>query len=131
MTDFLQDKILGATLHGDTWDVTATALGPYAALHSTECSESSPGTELSGNVDLGYQRWQVSFDPPSAGSITNSGGLSWAPTSGTWTTYVSIGFYDSSTEGNLLYYTNSILPKTLSSGDYSAWQVGEITLTLT
>lgn len=130
MTNYLKNKVLDATFNDTPLTITTPFGDVYASLHSTPCDANTAGTELSSATDLGYARCRLYMDPASDGIVLNSSVVSFAASGSNWTGYVSLGIYDQPTGGNLLYYTNSILPKTLQDGDHVDWQAGTFGISL-
>jgi hypothetical protein len=86
----------------------------YAGLLSVAPTESSNGTELSGN---GYARKAVTFSAPSGGSIANSADVVFGPaTPSAWSAAIAIGLYDASSGGNLIAY-KTITSVTLAANE--------------
>ena len=95
----------------------------YASLYSVAPTESSAGTEITGN---GYSRQQVAW------SVTDNiaestGNVTFSATGNAWTA-VAIGLVDANTAGNLMFYKT--LPSTqVNAGESITFPTGDITIT--
>ena len=103
----------------------------YIGLYSALPDDTGGGTELSGD---GYARCPVNNDlvnwPTATGTTDKTNGTIFtfpAATAG-WPTVIGIGIFDSSTGGNMLYYSD-ITPVSVSTGDIVRILAGGITVT--
>ena len=71
----------------------------WLAFHSTESTDSTPGTELTGG---GYARREVNLQQVSDRIFENDALLVGPTATADWTTAVSVTLYDASTAGNML-----------------------------
>lgn len=115
-----EDKVLNAGFGAGTLTKPANV---YVALYSTAPTDSTSGTELTGN---GYARQVVSFGSASSGQITSSGNVTFAANGAAWLTAVSVALVDASTSGNIMVY-NALSPtRTLQDGDTLTFTTGNI-----
>lgn len=124
MTNYLENKILEATLKNISYASPSTV---YLSLHSTANTDAAAGTELS--FTNGYGRNAITFGSASNGTIQNTSAVTFTTTGSDWTRAVSVGIYDSSTGGNMLYWS-SIVPKTVKSGKPVTFAIGDIKVTI-
>lgn len=110
LTDYAENKSLDALLRGQSLGAPATM---YIGLGTDTCTDSSSGTEPSGNA---YARVPVASSlanwagTQSAGSTTASTGTSgttsnnaaivWTASTGAWGNLQSVRWYDASSAGN-------------------------------
>jgi len=141
-SNYLENKILNQTLIPAT--VTAVTPQPYLALFTSDPTDEGTGTEVTwGNAPSAF-RQSLSFDEVTSASAasgtttttstTNTIAVAfpaYAPDSaGSTVTITHIGVFDALIDGNLLYYTNLTVNKTLSDTDVLNFNAGSITVTL-
>lgn len=111
-----------------------TSPDTYLALFTTDCSDSTPGTEVSGGS---YARVQIN---PNAGSapkwdlavsgdpsyVDNAGDVSFPTASADWGTVVSMAVMDAVTSGNMLFYDNAMTDKAVNNGDTAKFPAGDL-----
>jgi hypothetical protein len=124
MTDYLQDALINATVR----NITYTSPGNvYASLYSVAPSESSAGTEITGN---GYSRQSVTFSAPSLGTAVSNAAVTFTCSSSNWPPVIAFGIMDANTSGNLMYF-KTISSRQINVGDSLVYASGDITITLT
>src|SRR3954470_4046581 len=100
----------------------------YAALYTVAPTDSSGGTEVSGN---NYTRIVIPWGAASGGSIANNANIVFPNPSGLWGTVVAVAILDTSTlgSGNILWYgpSSSI---TMTIGDTYTVSTGGLVLSL-
>jgi len=124
IADYYENKILDHMLRAQAFTPPSTV---YVALFTVSPSDSGGGTEVSGGS---YQRQSVTFGAASAGSITNSADITFPQATANWGTIVSVGLFDASTAGNLLWYGDLTTSKTVNSGDIFKISAGNLTVSL-
>ena len=137
LTDYAENKIVAATLRGQTIGTPATW---YVALYTVCPTDSTAGTEVTGGsyarvaVTAGLTQWAGT---QSAGSTTASSGTGGTtsnnaainfptPTAG-WGTVVCWGIVDASTAGNIWIYSALTVNKTINTGDTVSFGIGAAT----
>ena len=111
-SDNFENKILDAGFGAGTLTKPANV---YVALYSTAPTDSTAGTELTGN---GYARQVVSFGTASAGQIGSSGNVTFTSNvSSTWSTAVAVALVDAASSGNIMVYSTLSPSRTLQDGD--------------
>lgn len=99
----------------------------YLALFTATPGESGGGTEVSGS---GYARQTIAFAAASSGATSNSGAVTFTASGGSFGTVTSVGIFDASTSGNLLWYGPLTASKTIADGDSFQVAIGAATLAL-
>lgn len=106
----------------------------YVALFSTAPTDSTAGTELSGN---GYARVAVTNNTTNFGAAGSGGAaranataITFPTATGAWSAATSWAFMDASTAGNNLVYGDLTTPKTLASGDTASFAIGALSIAL-
>lgn len=122
-TNYLEDALLNATLAATTYTSPANV---YVALYSTAPTESTSGTELSGN---GYARQEATFSVTS-GVASSTADVTFTATGGNWSTAVAWGIVNASSAGNILYYNTLVPSQTVLDGDDLIISSGNITITM-
>jgi hypothetical protein len=135
-SDYLENKILDATLKGNPFPTITTA---YLATFTADPTDAGTGAENSwanaGNTVV-YARQPMTFGTLSNGVANTSAQIQF-PAFQTASPAVSslsvayIGIYDALTGGNLLYHTNLATAKTLTQDDVLSFAVNGVTVTLT
>ena len=124
MTDYLQNAVANATLRNTAYTSPANV---YASLYSTAPTESTTGTEITGN---GYSRQSVTFSAPTLGSLSSNVAVTFTCSGNNWPGVVAFGVTDASTAGNILYYSG-ISGRTVQVGDSVVFASGDITIQIT
>lgn len=126
-TDYIENKLVDWLIRGQTFTPPATL---YVGLHTTACSDSSAGTEVTGGS---YARVAVTSSltnwagTQSAGSTTASSGTSGttsnnnaivfpAPTAN-WGVVTHFSINDASSAGNMIVCQALTTSKTINNGD--------------
>lgn len=123
-TDYLENALINHVLRNTALTSPTTV---YLALYSAAPTESTSGTELTGN---GYARQAITFGAPSNGVASNTGAVTFTASGGAWSAVAGIAICDASTGGNQLYWdTKSIAA--LADGDSINFATGQITVTET
>jgi hypothetical protein len=126
-SDYLEEKILDATLNGQSFPSIPTA---YLAAFSTDATDAGTGTECSWT---NYARQAMTFGVIGAvsnGQVDTSTQIQFPALEGSDVTVGWIGIYDAATGGNLLYHTNLANPKTLTVDDVLSFAASGVTVTL-
>lgn len=123
-SDYLEAALLNATLRNLAYTSPVTV---YLALFTVAPTDAGGGTEVSGG---GYARQAIAFNAPSGGTCTNSADVNFPQATADWGSIVAFGIFDAATLGNLLYYGNFNVAKTVLTGDYFAVPAGQLSITL-
>lgn len=113
-SDYLENKILNTLFNAATWPTWPASV--YVSLHTASVGDAGGGAEVSTSgtayARLAVTRNTTNFPTTTDGTINNGILLQWAIATADWGTITSLGIWDASTGGNLLYW-----------GDLSASQV--------
>ena len=124
-TDYLEQKILEHTFRNTAYTSPTTV---YVGLLSAAPTDSTAGTELSGN---GYARQACAFDAFSGGkSVANTSAETFTASGGSWITITHFGVYDASTGGNLLVYGEIGPSVQVSDGESFIIDAGKLVIEL-
>jgi hypothetical protein len=124
MTDYLQNAVINATVRNTSYTSPTTV---YASLYSVAPTESSAGTEITGN---GYSRQSVTFSAPSLGIAVSNAAVTFTCTTSNWPPVIAFGIMDASTSGNLMYY-KTIVSRQINVGDSLVFATGDISIAIT
>jgi hypothetical protein len=115
------------------------------ALFTAAPSDSGGGTEVSGgsyarvNLAPSTANWAstggaTTTTNPSAGTsgtTSNNSAITFAAPTANWGVITSVGVFDASTSGNLLFYTNLTTSKTVNNGDAApSFATSQLTFTI-
>jgi hypothetical protein len=108
----------------------------YVGLTTTTSSDSSAGTEVSGN---NYARVLVNkasggspaWTSVSGGAADNANAITFPIPSGSWGTVVGVGLYTASSAGSQLAYGNDVVDQVVSIGDSIVFPIGAFDLAIT
>ena len=129
MTDYLENKIVDHIFRATAYSESSPA-SFYVSLHTSSCSDSTPGTEVSGGayarvaVSRATSSWKgthgsvTGASSGTSGTISNAAAITFpAPSGANWGSITSFGIYDASTSGNQLICEDLTTPKTVNDGD--------------
>ena len=126
LTDTFENRILTWLLTTNSATrPTAWYVGLY--LSGNQPSDSSAGTELSGNA---YARQSVSFSVTN-NVATNSSTITFPTATGSWGTVTYAGIFDAQTAGNLIAYAQLGASKVIDTNDILQISGSSLSLTLT
>ena len=128
-SDYVENQILNCYLNQT--NITAPT-NIYLGLFTSAPSDAGGGTEVSGN---GYTRIEITdkFSAASGtgGSLSSNADITgFTADGGDWGTVTSIGIFDASTSGNLLFYTALDSSATVNNGDSFQISSGNLTVTV-
>ena len=108
-------------------NTTQTATAAYLALYSVAPTESTQGTELTGN---GYARsTAITFSAPSAGATSNTSTHTFTASGGAWSQIVAHALCASDVENtDDAWMFETVTGPTLSDGDSYEFGSGDITV---
>jgi len=127
MSDYLENKIIDQVFRGQAYSFPTTL---YVGLYSVSPSDASGGTEISGNnysrvsVTNSLANWagtqssaSTTASTGTSGTTSNNASITFATPSASWGTVVAFGLFDAASAGNLLFYGNLSISKTINQGD--------------
>lgn len=124
MSNYLENKLLDAVLRNTSYTSPTTT---YVGLYTTNPGEGNTGTEVTGGS---YARKSATFNAPVDGVCTNSAAVEFDQATASWGTISHIGILDAITSGNLLFYTDITISKTIETGDIFKISAGQLSVTL-
>lgn len=107
ISDYLENKIIDATLRGQTYAGTSV----YVGLFTSDPTDAGTGAEATG---ASYARQQAAFNVPVDGQTTNSADILFPIATESWGTITHIGLFDAPAGGNLLYHGQLEFAKTIN-----------------
>jgi hypothetical protein len=144
MSDYLENRLIDHVFRGVAYTAPTNI---YIGLFTATPSDSGGGTEVSGGsyarspaIACTTTAWAstggaTTTTNPSAGTsgtTSNNAAVTWAvaPTAN-WGVVTSIGAFDASTGGNLLFYGALTTSKTINSGDAApSFAISALTFTI-
>lgn len=132
-SDVFEVDVLKALVGQATTILTTTPLtNVYCALYTTNPTDSTNGTEVTGGS---YARIEVSAKfgtAPSAGSVSNDAAVNFATATADWGTVTGFALRteSSGTAGSLLAWGALSANKVVSNGDTASFAIGALTITL-
>ena len=122
ITQYLENKIVDHILGTATYTKPSNV---YIALFTTLPTKTTSGTEVTGGS---YARQTGAFTASVAGLSSNSGNIDFTgmPTC----TVVGVGVYDSSTSGNLLFFSPLDTNRSVTAGDTFRIATGDFDISI-
>ena len=127
LSDYMENKIIDAMLRGQAFPTIATA---YVALFTATPADAAGGTEVTGGsyarvaVTSSLANWAGTQSAAStvassgtSGLTSNNATITFPAPTANWGVVTSIGVFDASTAGNLLFYSALTASKTINNGD--------------
>lgn len=110
-----------------------TVSANYLSLHTTTCSDSAAGTEVSGGS---YARVQINnsggaspkWEAVSSGAVQNADAAAFPEATDSWGSVVAGACFDASSAGNMLWYENDVVDQDVGTGDTVRYGAGAIDL---
>jgi len=126
-TDYLEDRVLDRVLKNNTQFTYTFPATVYAALFTADPTDTgSQASEVAGGS---YARQSITWGTISAGSVSNSGAVTFPVASGSWGTVSYVGIMDALTTGNMLYKGALTTAKAVGIGDQVSFGIGTLTVT--
>jgi len=127
-SDFLENELLDHVLGNAAYAAPATV---YVGLYTAAPTDAGGGTEVTGGS---YARVAVTnnatnWPAAAAGAKANGTAVTFPTATASWGTVVAFGIFDAATAGNLLYWADLTVSKTVGSGDTAEFAVGDIDIT--
>lgn len=115
VSNYLADAILNAVFRGTAYTSPSAV---YVALYTSNPTRLDVGIEVSGGS---YARQSIAFGAPadvsSKRTITSNSEVVFPIATADWGTITHVGIRDASANGNLLYFGELTLSKTILEGD--------------
>lgn len=140
LTDYLENKLVDHIFRGQTFTAPATL---YVSLHTSACSDSSAGTEVSGGsyarvaVTSSLANWagtqsagSTTASSGTGGQTSNNAAITFPAPTANWGTITHFGINDASTSGNMLICQALTTSKSVNNGDAApSFSAGALTVT--
>lgn len=126
ISNYAELKILEHSVGKTAWTLPSC----YVALFTATPSDSGGGTEITGGA---YARQQIAgagWAAAANGSITTAADVTFPQATADWGTITSVGLFDASTAGNLIWWGPLTVNKTVTNGDIFKIVAGNLTLSL-
>lgn len=136
-SNYLQNKLLDHVLGGTAYSAPAThwiALftSNTGLLTSSVSNEVSGGSYARVQVVSNTTNWPNATTVSGSGQKQNGASFTFPTATGSWGTVTSFAIIDSSSgSGNILYWGDLTVSKTISSGDTATFASSDITITET
>lgn len=120
---YLENAVLNHVLRNVALSSPAAV---YLALYTVAPTDAGGGTEVTGGS---YARQVLTFGAPASGVTTNSGVVTFPTATAGWGSIVAAGIFDAVSGGNLLYYGDLAVAKTISTNDTISFPIAGISVT--
>lgn len=138
LTDYLENKVIDHLFRGTAYTAPGTL---YVSLHTSACSDSSTGTEVSGGsyarvaVTSNGTNWAntqssgTGVSSGTTGTTSNSSAITFPAPTANWGSVTHFGIFDASTSGNMLLCQALTVSKTINNGDAApSFAAGALTI---
>lgn len=124
----LENKLLDHVLGGGDYTRPATV---YIALYTVAEDDAGGGTEVAAGdyVRKAVTNNATNWPAASGGAKSNGTEIAFAEATSSWGTVVSFGIWDAVSGGNLMYWGDLAVSKTIDGGDTAKFAVGELDIT--
>lgn len=140
LTNYAENKLVDAVFRGQALGAPATL---YVSLHTSACSDSSAGTEVSGGsyarvaVTSGLTQWagtqsagSTTASSGTGGQTSNNAAITFPAPTANWGTVTHFGLFDASTSGNMWICQSLTTSKTVNASDAApSFSAGALTVT--
>lgn len=128
MTNYAENLIADVIFRAQAFSETAPA-SYYVSLHTTSCTDATPGTEVSGGsyarvaVSRATGSWKGTHGTTTGassgtnGTVSNAAAVTFPAPTANWGSVTAFGIYDASTSGNQLFCADLTTAKTVNNGD--------------
>jgi hypothetical protein len=127
-SDFLENGLLNHVFNGAAMPTIPATL--HISLHTASVGDTGGGAEVSTS-GTAYARKAVtknttSFPTTSTGTISNGILLQWDVATANWGTVTSLGIWDASTGGNLLYWGDLTASQAINTNNRFEIPIGDL-----
>lgn len=127
-SDYLENQLLNHVFGGATWPTLPASI--YISLHTASVADAGGGAEVSGGA---YARQAVTrnttnFPTTSTGTISNGALIQFPVATANWGTVTSVGVWDASTAGNLLYWGDLSASQAINTNNRFELPVGNLSI---
>jgi hypothetical protein len=127
-SDYYENALLNHTFNAGTWPTLPAAL--HISLHTASVADAGGGAEVSTSgtayARLSVTRNTTNFPTTSTGTISNGTLLQWAVATANWGTVTSVGIWDASTGGNLLYWGDLTASQAVNTNNRFEIPIGDL-----
>ena len=127
MSDDLEVKFLNYVLRSGTF---ASPASVYLALFTATPSDAGGGTEVASANAYARKQLTSAFDAASARATSNTATITFPTATGVWGLITSVGIFDASTGGNLLFYGSFGSNLQVDTGDTLSIAAGALDISL-
>jgi len=120
---YLINEVLNSVLRNTAFVVPTTS---YVALYTVAPGIGGGGTEVTGGS---YVRQAATFAAPSGGASATSADVVYPIATADWGTVVAFALFDASTAGNLLYFANLTVSRSILTNDQVKFPSGQLIVT--
>jgi len=138
-SDYLENKNIDHTLRGQSFTAPTTV---YVALFTTSQDDADGGTEVTGGsyarvaVAASLAEWAgtqgagtTTVSTGTSGTTSNNNTITFPAPTADWGVVVAFGLYDAASGGNLLFYADLTISKTINNGDAApSFAAGALTI---
>jgi hypothetical protein len=127
-SNYLELKLLDHVLGGGDYSRPATV---YIALYTAAPTDAGGGTEVSGGsyVRTAVTNNNTNFPAASGGAKSNGTDITFVEATVSWGTVVAFAIFDAVSGGNMLYWGDLTVNKTIEAGDTAKFAAGDIDIT--
>jgi hypothetical protein len=126
--NFYENAILNHTFNAAAMPTIPAAV--YVSLHTAAVADDGSGAEVSTSgtayARLAVTRNTTNFPTTSTGTISNGTLLQWAVATANWGTVTSVGIWDASTSGNLLYWGDLTASQAINTNNRFEIPIGDL-----
>lgn len=130
-SDYLENEVLDHVWGASTYTPPVTV---YAQAYTAAPSDAGGGTQVTtfGHARVAVTNNLTNFPAASAGAKSNGTAITWgAASGGSWGSITHVGFFDASSGGNLIGWSDVPVAKTIDDGDVLFIPIGSLTISLT
>jgi hypothetical protein len=127
-SNFLENELLDHVLGNAVYEAPATI---YIALYTVAPTDAGGGTEVSGGsyVRLAVTNNATNFPAAEGGAKSNGTEFVFITATASWGEIIAFGLFDAVSGGNMLYWGDITVPKTVDSGDTAKFPIGDLDFT--
>jgi predicted 2-oxoglutarate/Fe(II)-dependent dioxygenase YbiX len=140
MSNFLENKLIDRIFRGQEYTFPTTL---YVGLFNASPADVGGGVEVVGNdyarsaVDTTLANWAGTQSAGSAAAsngtsatTSNNNAITFPTPTGSWDVVTAFGIFDAASGGNLLFYGNLTISKTINPGDLVTFPAASLSLQL-
>lgn len=115
-SDFLENEVLDHLLSAATYTAPGTT---HIALYTVAPTDAGGGTEVTGGsyARVAYTNTVANWPAAVGGAKSNANLIDFGTATANWGTVVAMSIMDAGAAGNMLFYGNLAVSKTVNNGD--------------